>query len=298
MDVNSAVEDMLLLLRRVIGEDIELIYEPGEDIGVIYADSGQIEQVLLNLCINARDAIKDNGRIIIRTTHADLDEAFCLINAWARPGGYITLSVTDDGEGMDPETQARIFDPFFTTKQLGHGTGLGLASVYGVVHQHEGMIRVESVPETGSTFTVYIPRVTGDLDVPPVVEMSDAPGENKCILLAEDNEMVRVMTTRILKQAGYKVLSVADGSEGERVFLDNSGRIDLALLDVVMPGLSGHQLRDRLRAVRPDLPVLFTSGYDPQTVDSHLSSDGTDELLSKPYDPEVLLGRLRNLIKV
>jgi len=296
MDVNIAVEDMLLLLRRVIGEDIELVFEPGDDIGVIYADSGQIEQVLLNLCINARDAIRGNGRIVIRTTRADLDETFCQTNTWAHPGDYVTLSVTDNGLGMDTETQARIFDPFFTTKQLGHGTGLGLASVYSVVHQHEGMIRVESTPETGSTFTVYIPRVKGDVDVPPVVELSAMPGEGRTILLAEDNEMVRVMTTRILRQAGYEVLAVSDGTEGERIFKENADSIDLALLDVVMPGLSGHQLRDRLRAVRADLPVLFTSGYDPQTVDSHLPGDDTDELLPKPYDPEVLLGRLRKLI--
>ncbi|MBU1073382.1 PAS domain S-box protein, partial [bacterium] len=167
MDVNVAVEDMLKLLHRVIGEDITLEFKPGYEIGVIHADQGQIEQVLLNLCINARDAIEGQGRITIRTANADLDEEFCRINTWAEPGGYITLSVTDDGMGMDPETQTRIFDPFFTTKQLGHGTGLGLASVYGVVHQHEGMIRVESEPGAGSTFTVYIPRVRGDVEARP-----------------------------------------------------------------------------------------------------------------------------------
>jgi len=297
MDVNVAVEDMLKLLHRVIGEDIELAFDPGHEIGVIHADPSQIEQVVLNLCINARDAIRSQGRVVIHTANADLGEAFCRLNSWARPGSYVTLSVKDDGVGMDQETRARIFDPFFTTKQLGHGTGLGLASVYGVVHQHDGMIRVESEPGTGSTFTVYIPRVRGDVEAQPDPEPAEFAGSDRTLLVAEDNDMVRTMTTSILKNAGYRVLPAANGDEGLEIFRRHADEIDLALLDVVMPGMSGHELRDSLHDIRPDLPVLFTSGYDPQTVETHLEAGGGDELLSKPYEPEELLGRLREMLR-
>ncbi len=297
MDVNTSVEDMLKLLRRVIGEDITLEYNPGHEIGVVYADPGQIEQVLLNLCINARDAIKSNGMITISTTNADLNEEFCLTNTWARPGSFITITVSDDGVGMDKKTQSHIFDPFYTTKQLGHGTGLGLASVYGVVRQHKGMIHVESAPDEGATFTVYLPRVRGDVE-PEVQEERGTPpmGLGKTILLAEDNELVRAMTTRVLKKAGYKVMAVADGTEGLRIFLQHSDTIDLALLDVVMPGMGGHELRDSLISIRPDLPILFTSGYDPDTVYSHLDSTRDDEVLTKPYEPDVLLKSLYDML--
>lgn len=296
MNVNAAIEDMLKLLRRVIGENIELEYRPGQDIGVAFADTGQIEQVLMNLCINARDAIEGQGHVVITTENIDLDDRFCESHPWACVGSYVAVTVTDDGKGMDPKTQSRIFDPFFTTKQLGHGTGLGLAMVYGVVRQHEGLVHVESAPGEGATFTIYLPRVKGDVEVESEAEdegeRPPARGMGKTILLAEDNELVRAMTTRVLKKAGYEVLAVTDGAEGLRVFLQHSDEIDLALLDVVMPGMGGHELRDSLVAVRPDLPVLFTSGYDPDTVYAHLEPEQQDEVLTKPYEPDTLLRRL------
>ncbi len=296
MDVGAAVDDMLNLLRRVIGEEIRLEYSPDDDVGVIHADTGQIEQALLNLCINARDAIEGRGRIAIAVRNADLDDAFCDTRSWAQPGAYVAISVSDDGAGMDDKTLGRIFDPFFTTKQLGHGTGLGLASVYGVVRQHQGLINVESAPGEGSTFTIYLPRVQGDvIDAEP--EEQHVPRvQDKTILLAEDNELVRAMTTRVLKRAGYEVMAVADGAEGLRVFLEHTDDIDLALLDVVMPAMGGHELRDSLVGVRPELPVLFTSGYDPDTIYSRLE-DRQEEVLNKPYEPDVLLRRLHELLE-
>ena len=297
MDVNAVIRDMLKLVRRIIGE--ELVLEPrlAEDVGVVHADASQMEQALLNLCINARDAIKGPGCIEITTRNIDLDEAFCEEHSWARPGHFIAVSVTDDGEGMDDATRARIFDPFFTTKQLGHGTGLGLASVYGVVRQHQGMIQVESRPGKGSTFTIYLPRIQGEIEVRDESGDAPPPGRGKTILLAEDNELVRAMTTRILARAGYEVLAVSDGTEGLRVFLERSDDIDLALLDVVMPGMGGHELSDSLLGVRPELPVLFTSGYDPDTIYSHLESSHQEEVLTKPYEPDVLLHRLHDLLE-
>jgi len=297
MDVNASVEDMLKLLRRVIGEDIKLEYRPGHVIGVVFADPGQIEHVLLNLCINARDAVKDNGLIVISTTNIVFDDQFCAENSWACEGRFVAISVIDNGTGMDDKTLSHIFDPFFTTKQLGHGTGLGLASVYGVVRQHNGIVHAKSTLGEGSTLTVYLPRVEGDVEMEMTADTDTVPmGLGKTILVAEDNELVLAMTTRVLKRAGYKVLGVTDGAEGLRVFLQQSDDIDLALLDVVMPGMGGHELRDSLVGIRPDLPILFTSGYDPDTIYSHLQPDQNDEILNKPYEPEVLLKCLHDML--
>jgi PAS domain S-box-containing protein len=297
MDVNASVEDMLKLLRRVIGEDVQLEYRPGHIIGVVYADPGQIEHVLLNLCINARDAVKDNGSIVISTSNVDFDDQFCAENSWAREGRFVAISVVDNGTGMDDMTLSHIFDSFFTTKHLGHGTGLGLASVYGVVRQHNGIVHAKSTLGEGSTLTVYLPQVEGDVDMDlPIDENAPPMGLGKTILIAEDNELVLTMTTRVLKRAGYKVMGVSDGAEGLRVFLQHSDDIDLALLDVVMPGMGGHELRDSLLSVKPDLPILFTSGYDPDTVYSHLKLDQNDEVLAKPYEPDVLLECLHGML--
>ncbi len=296
VDLNESVSEMMMMLRRVIGAHIELEVVPGRDLGTVRADRGQIGQILTNLCINARDAITDGGAITIETANVQLDEEFCANHAEARPGPYVRLSVADDGSGMDDVTISRIFEPFFTTKDVGKGTGLGLATVYGLVRQHGGLIRVASEVGEGSTFEIYLPRIERD-SVGVVDDATESvPGGTEVILLAEDDDMVRRLSKTMLEGVGYTVLVAADGVEALAVFAKHAAQVDLAVLDVVMPGLGGDAVFERMREVNPDVRVLFSSGYAMDGIHTDFVLDEGLDLLQKPYRHHDLLLKVREVL--
>jgi len=296
LDLNQLIENLLKMLGRLIGEAMQLEFRPAETLSPVRADPGQLEQVLLNLCVNARDATGAKGKITITTENRYLDEAWCKLNPPSTPGQYVALAVADDGAGIDAETITRIFDPFFTTKGLGQGTGLGLATVYGVVRQHDGFVDVQSTAGAGATFTVLLPSSEATVDR-DLAEAQSAPVEgHETILLAEDNDAVRMFATRVLRNAGYEVLEATDGAVAVEMAENAQETIDLALLDVVMPRLDGRQAARRIREVLPDIRILFVSGFDPQTHGGSGETTEEAELLVKPYHPAVLLNRIRSLL--
>jgi PAS domain S-box-containing protein len=300
LDLNAVVEEMDEMLRRLIGEDIELQAELAPDLGRTRADPGQIEQVLMNLVVNARDAMPRGGRVTLETANAEMDEAYVRDHLGARPGRYVSLAVRDTGLGMDAETQKHIFEPFFTTKEKGKGTGLGLATVYGIVKQSEGYIWVDSAPGTGTTVRVYLPWAEAE----PVAEeptrsvvRDDVPARGtETVLLVEDEEMVRRMTREVLEGAGYHVLEASSGFEALRVSSGHGGRLDLLLTDVVMPGMSGRELAERLAPVRPGIKVLYMSGHTDDAIFHHGVTQAGTGFLQKPFTPDALERRVRDLL--
>jgi PAS domain S-box-containing protein len=296
LDPRVVVRDLIKMLRPLIGEQIEVVKLPTDDAGTLSADPGQLQQMLLNLCINSRDAMPTGGRLVLKTERVELGEAYCKLYSLARPGAYVLFSVADTGCGMSAQVKDRLFEPFFTTKEVGRGTGLGLAMVYGVVEQHGGMINVYSEVGVGTTFKIYLP-LTG---VVPARLAQAAPipvqGGGETILLAEDDAMVRELAARILKRAGYSLLIAADGREAIELFEANADRISLALLDAVMPMFTGREVHDRIRARKPGLPVVFCSGYDPDTGPLTFLKERGLRVVSKPFDPETLLSTLREVL--
>jgi CheY-like chemotaxis protein len=298
LDLNASVPELMKMLRRVIGAHIELSLHPGQGLGIVRADPGQIDQMLTNLCINARDAMPDGGRITIETSDATIDEAYCDAHAGAQPGRYVRLTVADTGCGMDETTRGQAFEPFFTTKEVGKGTGLGLSTVYGLIKQHGGLVDLTSQVGRGTMFEIYL----------PVIEPGQAPDENvadepraaprgcETVLLAEDEDMVRRLTRSILERSGYTVLAARDGAEAVEVFAQHADEVDLALLDVVMPNLGGRAVLERIRAIKPDVPVLFTTGYSVDAIHKDFVLDSGLSLIQKPYDREELLGRVRRTL--
>jgi two-component system, cell cycle sensor histidine kinase and response regulator CckA len=297
-DLNEVVAQLLKMIRRLIGEHIEVEFLPGADLRPCRCDRAQVEQVLLNLCVNARDAMPNGGRIEIRSDNVVLDAAYRERHPWAVPGRYVALRVSDNGSGMDPDTLERVFEPFFTTKTKDKGTGLGLAVVYGVVKQHDGLIEVQSEPGKGTAFTIYLPakecRAPGGS--PPVRPGGSLKG-SETILLAEDEPAVRQLAVRVLESAGYRVLAACNGEEAVRVFADQAATVDLALLDVVMPRMGGPEAYERMARLKPALPVILCSGYSGPAPE--VGSDGAEQpsLLTKPYTPEELLRRIRDLFE-
>jgi len=263
----------------------------------VRADPTQIEQVVMNLCLNARDAMPDGGHLLVKTRNIELDEEFCRKNPQARPGRHVILEVTDTGHGIDAATLERIFEPFFTTKGPSKGTGLGLATVYGVVKQHGGLVTVESEVGKGTTFRVY-------LQVSPESAASSrcdedgtsSRGGTETILVVEDHEGLRELDREILTNSGYKVLAVTDGEEAIQVFRANAGNIDLALLDVMLPKMSGPEVHSRIRALNENVPILFTSGYSPDAELLKKLEAAGHPLLQKPYSPRELLRKLRETL--
>ena len=300
LDVNSLVIKTSKMLRRLIGEDIELVTKLALAPAPVRADAGQLEQILMNLVVNARDAMPQGGRVSIETATVVLDESYAMQQVAIRPGPYVMLAVTDTGIGMDEQTKHRIFEPFFTTKERGRGTGLGLATVYGIVKQSGGYIWVYSGPGRGSTFKVYLPRADGAATVErPVVGAQNAPGGSETILLVEDEQAVRFLVRVLLERAGYHVLDAADPRHAEDLFRQHVDRIDLLVTDVIMPGSSGLSLFARLSADTPHLKVLFMSGYSGYTDnaivhDASLPSDTA--FLHKPFTAEGLLGMVREAL--
>ena len=296
LELAEVVHGLTKMIRRLIGENIEVVVMDGRGLGMIHADRGQMEQVLLNLCINARDAMLEGGVLTIGTENVVLDSEYCNLHTWAAPGRYVLLSVTDNGCGMDAQTQTRIFEPFFTTKALGKGTGLGLSTVYGIVRQHHGMVQVYSEVGMGTTFKVYLPNVEPAASTVEVKIVERAKGGTETILLAEDEEALRTLAARILESAGYTVLLAADGKEALDVFEKYAAEIDLCLLDVVMPKMGGKAVYDVLRQQHPHLPFLFSSGYSVDAIHTGFVLKEGIELIQKPYAPEALLRRVRHVL--
>lgn len=298
MNLNDVVGDMGRLLPRLIGEDIELVIRTAEDLGAIRADASQMEQVIMNLAVNSRDAMPEGGRLIIETSNAELDAAYNLRHPIVREGQYVLLAVSDTGTGMDAETQSHIFEPFFTTKAQGKGTGLGLATVYGVVKQSGGFIWVYSELARGTTFKIYLPRVDQPVDrlslTPPASEL---PRGTETILLAEDEQDVREVAREFLESGGYKVIEARDGAEALRLMDKHKGRIDLLITDMVMPRMTGQELAARLKGSRPALRMLYMSGYSELAAGESLQPGPSVRLLAKPFSRNTLLRAVHELLK-
>jgi two-component system, cell cycle sensor histidine kinase and response regulator CckA len=297
LDLNGVVSDMEKMLRRLIGEDIELSTVLGPDLGRLKADQGQLEQVVMNLVVNARDAMPQGGKLVIETQDMVMDEAF--IRRYPYPvqaGPYVCLTVTDSGIGMDAETKARAFEPFFTTKEKGKGTGLGLSTVYGVVKQSGGYIDIYSAPGAGTTFKIYLPRVDEAIKAEAPAGIATSFTGNETILLAEDETSLRTLTRNTLELCGYKVLEAKDGVEALQVSDAYKGSIDLLLTDMVMPVMGGRALAQELVRRRPDVRLAYMSGYTGQAVGSQGPVDPGSVFLLKPFTRELLTRKIREAL--
>jgi two-component system cell cycle sensor histidine kinase/response regulator CckA len=295
-DVNGLVSDMEMMLRPLIGEHIELRIDLYPQTVLVEGDAGLLQQTVMNLCINARDAMPEGGRLCIRTEKVVLNEAYCRAHVGITPGRYAVLTVADTGQGISKEVSGHIFEPFFTTKGVGKGTGLGLAMVYGVVQQHGGVIHVYSEPEQGATFKIYLPAVgVEQMAREPAAEAAEHRGR-ETVLVAEDEPMVRDLEARILRGAGYTVLLASDGEEAQRLFEAHCDAISLALLDVVMPKRSGRTVYEEIKRLKPETKVVFCTGYDPETGQADFASDEGLRLMQKPVDPDVLLRTIREVL--
>ena len=299
IDLNTAVSDMEKLLRRLIGEDIELRTRLTPNVGRVKADQGQFEQVIMNLAVNARDAMPQGGKLTISTENFMMDEAFVRRYPYpVQPGPYICVTVADTGIGMNAETKARAFDPFFTTKEKGKGTGLGLATVYGVVKQSGGYIDIESAPGAGTTFKIYLPRVDEEIDAqaPSAGFDRKSVAGTETILLVEDEESLRRVTRETLELSGYRVVEAKDGLDALETTKAYDGPIDLPLTDVVMPGMGGRALAQELSRRRPDIRIVYMSGYAGQAPGAQRPLEPGSDFLSKPFTREVLARKIRGAL--
>ncbi|MGA7906552.1 MAG: ATP-binding protein, partial [Candidatus Sulfotelmatobacter sp.] len=284
------------MLRRLIGEDVQITFKRDLRLGSVKIDPGQVEQILMNLAVNARDAMPTGGKLCIETANADLDETYARQNVFVTPGSYVMLSVSDTGSGMDKQTQSHIFEPFFTTKDPGKGTGLGLSTVYGIVKQNEGYIQVYSEPGKGATFKIYFPRAREAVQAPQPSKAPALPGGVETILLVEDEEALRKLARTCLESRGYKVLEAAEAATATELALQHAGKIHLLLTDVVMPGASGRELATRLVELQPTLKVLYMSGYTGDLVAQHGVLDPGTLLVEKPFTLESLLTKVRQAL--
>jgi PAS domain S-box-containing protein len=299
LDLNITLANINRMLRHIIGEDIELVIIPGPNLGRVRADPGEIDQVILNLAVNARDAMPQGGKLVLQSENVDLDEVRASSHYPIRPGQYVLLSVSDTGCGMDAETQKHIFEPFFTTKEQGKGTGLGLATVHGIVHQSGGFIYVYSELGSGSIFKIYLPRVDRVEEPAKVRQTVDHRTRgSETILVVEDEAMVRDLTLEVLKESGYTVISAERPDDALKICEQNQGAIDLLLTDVVMPGMSGLELAERLKPERPKMKVLYVSGYTADAVTRRGMSDPTTAFLQKPFAPGALVRKVREVLEV
>ncbi|HXE89608.1 MAG TPA: ATP-binding protein [Terriglobales bacterium] len=296
LNLNSLVLNAQKMLERLIGEDIEIHLSLEASLGSVSADPGQLEQVIMNLAVNARDAMPDGGNLIFETRNVEVETPRSLGHFRVAPGSYVMLAVTDTGCGMDLETIGRIFEPFFTTKEKGKGTGLGLSTVYGIVKQSGGYVWVESAPGEGSTFTIYLPRVEAPADDESDEPLSAARRGGETILLVEDDAVVRELARRILAGSGYHVLPAGSVVEAERFCRQHAGNLDLLLTDVVMPGMSGRDLARRLAVMRPRMRVLYMSGYTDNVIVHRGVLDPGTHFLQKPFTPRTLLEKVREVL--
>jgi CheY-like chemotaxis protein len=287
------------MLQRLIGENISLVTLPAADLQAVKADLGHIEQMIVNLVVNARDAMPDGGKLTIETRNVVLEETWCRANPEVKPGAYVMLAVSDTGIGMNEETKARIFEPFFTTKEVGKGTGLGLASVYGTIKQSGGHITVYSEPGHGSTFKVYLPASNEKTLAAPTTAQAaqELPRGKGTVLLVEDEDMVRTLSRQILQQAGYTVREARHGLEALQLSKEEIDEVTLTVTDVVMPEMDGRELADRLLQRKPSMKVLYVSGYTDKAVTRNGLLAPDKAFLEKPFSPHTLARKVHEMLQ-
>jgi len=297
LDINEVIGSLIQMLRRLLGEEIDVRTSLFDDVGTVRADFSQVEQMLVNLAVNARDAMPDGGRLAIETQNVDVDESYARLHPSVAPGRYVVLTVSDTGVGMDAETRAHIFEPFFSKKPPGEGTGLGLATTYGIVKQSGGHILVHSDPGSGATFRIYLPRVDEPAgQLPARAERGPAPSGRETVLLIEDEDAVRKLAARILRRQGYAILEANRAEDAMQWLADERRTIDLLLTDVVLPGISGKEIAARAKSLRPDLPVLFMSGYAMSRLTERGLARPDMDLLEKPFTASSLAWRVRDVL--
>jgi len=295
IDLNEVIADLNSMLRRLIGDDIQMVSITGPALGLVRADPGQIEQVIMNLAVNARDAMPQGGHLVIETRNVEIDEDGAS-PLGAPAGKYALMVVSDTGCGMDAETQSHIFEPFFTTKPQGQGTGLGLSTVYGIVTQSNGYIRVRSRPGSGASFEIYLPHVEGVVrPEPATLPQAELPQGTKTILLAEDDDAVRDVLQMVLDDNGYTVLTAENGAQALTLSREYTGHIHMLLTDVVMPHISGARLAELIAEARPDIKVLYMSGYADDVLGHQGVLDSRAIFLQKPFDLDDLLTKIREV---
>jgi two-component system, cell cycle sensor histidine kinase and response regulator CckA len=296
LDLHEVLTSITGMLRRILGEDVEMVLVAPKAGGRINADPSHVEQVILNLVVNARDAMPMGGKLTIETANVVLDEDYALGHLPAKAGPHVMLAVSDSGTGMDRETQARIFEPFFTTKEIGKGTGLGLSTVFGIVQQSGGSLWVDSEPGKGTSFKIYLPRVDAEVDAPRAQTVTTLPRGTETILLVEDEDQVRTVVVSILRRQGYKVIPAQNAAEAMVLCERHPERIDLLLADVVMPVMSGPSLARRLGATRPEMRVLCMSGYTDDSIVRHRVLESGVAFLQKPVTPASLTRKVREVL--
>jgi two-component system cell cycle sensor histidine kinase/response regulator CckA len=297
MSIDTVVGSIEPMLRRLIGEDINLLVRRSPDLGSATVDAGQLEQVIMNLIVNARDAMPSGGKITLETANVDLDQAYAREHPSVVPGPYVMLAVSDTGFGMTPEVRERIFEPFFTTKPKGRGTGLGLATVYGIVKQSDGNVWVYSEPGVGTTFKVYLPRTSGAPESLQPKGESAVRGGHETILLVEDDERVRKLVHEMLMRSGYTVILASSPEEALNLAVSVTDRVDLLLTDVVMPGMSGRLLAERIADRHPEIRVLYMSGYTDDAIVHHGVLDPGVAFLQKPFTPATFARAIREALE-
>jgi two-component system cell cycle sensor histidine kinase/response regulator CckA len=296
LDLNVVVGGVESMLQRLIGENVRLATSLGPGLGLVKADPGQIEQVIMNLAVNARDAMPDGGSLILETANTDLDESYARLHPEVTPGPYVMLAASDAGQGMDAATMSRIFEPFFTTKPEGKGTGLGLSTVFGIVKQSGGHIAVYSEVGLGTSFKVYLPRVGGEVEGERSFPLAPGPGGSETILLVEDEDSLRQMIGEILEDAGYTLLASSDPAEALNVAALHRGAIQAVVTDVVMPGMNGRQLTEKIHESRPETRAIFISGYTDDGIGQHGVLEPGTHFLQKPFTAAALLRKLRAVL--
>jgi PAS domain S-box-containing protein len=297
LDPNQTLSGMLRMLRHLVGRDVDVSWRPGVDIGTVRMDPSQFDQVMANLAVNARDAMNGSGTFTMRTGCVTIDEAFCADHEDSSPGTYTIITASDDGCGMDSETLAHVFEPFFTTKPVGAGTGLGLATVYGIVKQNRGFITVESAPKAGTTFTIHLPRLAASAPAAMVADTAAPRADgHETILLVEDEPAVNRAVRKILERSGYTVLAAATPEDAKRLVVGHPGEIHLLLTDIVMPGMNGRDLAAHLRTLRPLMKRIFMSGYADVEVGGEFAPDETLDFLPKPFTRDSLVGKVREVL--
>jgi signal transduction histidine kinase len=297
LDLNRTVETMLAMLRRLIGENIDLSWLPGKGLGLIKIDPSQVDQILANLCVNSRDSIIGNtGKITIETANFDADETFCAEHTDIGPGKYIQLTFSDNGSGMEPEILSHLFEPFFTTKNLGEGTGLGLAMIYGIVKQNHGAISVNSKPGQGTTFRIYLPLYKAKAGSVQIDSNITKKAGCETILLVEDEPMILEMTTLMLKGLGYNILSAATPIEAIRLAEEHSGEIQMLMTDIIMPEMNGRDLAQKLSSLHPEIKRLFMSGYTADIIAQHGVLEEEMNFLQKPFSRKELSTKVREVL--
>jgi PAS domain S-box-containing protein len=298
VDLNNVLQKMEKFLARVIGEDVEVRMALGETTLTIFADAGQLEQVFMNLATNARDAMPNGGSFTIESAVMELDNGFIAAHGYGKPGTYAMIVATDTGMGMDEETRKKIFEPFYTTKEVGKGTGLGLAMVYGIIKQHEGFINVYSEPDKGTTFRIYLPIIkAAAVNGQEAIDAEYPKGGTETVLLAEDDANLRKLSQLVLEQMGYTVITANNGEEAITKFMENKDRIQLLLFDIIMPKKNGKEAYEEIRKVMPKIPVLFTSGYSPDMLSDKSLIDKGAAIVYKPISPLALSKKVREVLE-